>query len=151
VLSACRYVSDLAVGSIALQDRAGPHATHMTFSANQQLSGWSPPPAAGEEEAKSTSAAAGPTPRIFVVFEDGSGYEVLGTDLFTAYAQRKVSSETNHARLHVYWLASHSATSSALMCGIFASKQEIECFACLGCIKLSLCCGSHFEAMLAET
>ncbi len=92
VLSVCRYVSDLAVGSIALQDPAGPHATHMTFSANQQLSGWSPPAAAGEEEAKSTLAAAGPGPRMFVVFEDGSGYEVLDTDIFTAYAQRKVSS-----------------------------------------------------------
>ncbi|DBA96914.1 hypothetical protein WJX82_005465 [Trebouxia sp. C0006] len=83
------YVSDLAVGSIALQDPAGPHATHMTFSANQQLSGWTPPAAAGEEEGQSTLAAAGPGPRIFVVFEDGSGYEVLDIDLFTAYAQRK--------------------------------------------------------------
>ena len=63
----------------------------MTFSANQQLSGWTPPAAAGEEEANSTLAAAGPRPRIFVVFEDGSGYEVLDIDLFTAYAQRKVS------------------------------------------------------------
>ncbi len=93
MLSACRYVSDLAVGSIALQDPAGPHATHMTFSANQQLSGWTPPAAAGEEEGQSTLAAAGPGPRIFVVFEDGSGYEVLDIDLFTAYAQRKVSSQ----------------------------------------------------------
>ncbi|DBB00331.1 TPA: Sperm-associated antigen 17 [Trebouxia sp. C0004] len=105
VVSACRYVTDLTVGSIALQDPAGPRATHMTFSANQQLSGWSPPAAAGEEEAKTTLAAAGPGPRIFVVFEDGSGYEVLDTDLFTAYAQRKervagchvTDSEVQHA------------------------------------------------------
>ncbi|KAL0038853.1 hypothetical protein WJX79_010718 [Trebouxia sp. C0005] len=99
------YVSDLAVGSIALQDPAGPHGTHMTFSANQQLSGWSPPAAAGEEEAKSTLAAAGPGPCIFVVFEEGSGYEVLDTDLLTAYAHRKgkvaacriTDSEVQHA------------------------------------------------------
>ena len=124
MLSACRYVSDLAVGSIALQDPAGPHATHMTFSANQQLSGWSPPAAAGEEEAKSSWAAAGPGPRIFVVFEDGSGYEVLDTHLFTAYAHRKVSSQDKSCTLHVNWLASHSATSSALMCRMSPSKQQ---------------------------
>ena len=91
----CRYVSDLTVGSIALQDPpATPHSTHMTFSAKRQLAGWAP--TAGKEERKADAAAAAPSPRprLFVVFEDGSGYEVLDQDLFRAYAQRQVSNLT---------------------------------------------------------
>jgi len=80
------------VGSIALQDPAGPHATHITYSAKRQLSGWQAPAAGSEEEEKGTSAAAGIRPRLFMVFEDGSGYEVLDKDLFAAYSQRKVTS-----------------------------------------------------------
>ena len=89
---AFRFVSDLAVGSIALQTpTTSPHGLHMTFSSKQELSGWTPPPATGsEEEGKNVTGAAGPRPRLFVVFEDGSGYEVLDKDLFTAYTQRKV-------------------------------------------------------------
>lgn len=62
----------------------------MTFSAKQELSGWQAPAAASEEEEQSQFTAAGTRPRLFVVFEDGSGYEVLDQGLFTAYAQRKV-------------------------------------------------------------
>ena len=85
-----RYVSDLSVGSMALQDPASsPHGTHMTFSARQELSGWQAPTGAGEQEGRGGSIP-GIRPRFFVVFEDGSGYEILDKDLFAAYAQRKV-------------------------------------------------------------
>lgn len=90
-LALCRCVCDLAVGSLALQDPPScAHGAHVTFSAKQELSGWQAPAAAGEEEEQSQFTAAGTRPRLFVVFEDISGYEVLDQDLFTAYAQRKV-------------------------------------------------------------
>ena len=93
-LVAFRFVSDLAVGSIALQTpTTSPHAVHMTFSAKQELSGWTPPAAGSEEEGKNVAGVPGPKPRLFMVFEDGSGYEVLDKDLFAAYAQRKVRLE----------------------------------------------------------
>lgn len=65
----------------------------MTFSAKQELTGWTPPAAGSEEEGKHEAGVAGPKPRLFVVFEGGSGYEVLDKDLFAAYAQRKVTLE----------------------------------------------------------
>ena len=87
----CRCVCDLAVGSLAFQDPpSSAHGVHVTFSAKKELSGWQAPAAASEEEEQSQFTAAGTRPRLFVVFEDGSGYEVLDLDLFTAYAQRKV-------------------------------------------------------------
>ncbi|KAL3155549.1 Sperm-associated antigen 17 [Trebouxia sp. C0009 RCD-2024] len=83
-------VCDLAVGSLALQDPPSTaHGVHVTFSAKQQLSGWQAPAAASEEEGQGRFTPAGVRPRLFVVFEDGGGYEVLDQDLFTAYAQRK--------------------------------------------------------------
>lgn len=86
-----RCVCDLAVGSLALRDPpSSAHGVHVTFSAKQELSGWQAPAAASEEQEQSQFTAAGTRPRLFVVFEDGSGYEVLDHDLFTAYAQRKV-------------------------------------------------------------
>lgn len=86
---------DLAVGSLALQDPPGrAHGAHVTFSAKQELSGWQAPAAGSEEEEQSRFTAAGTRPRLFVVFEDGSGYEVLDQDQFTAYANRKVWHQT---------------------------------------------------------
>ena len=73
----------------------------MTFSAKQQLSGWQAPAAGSEEEGQSRFTPAGIRPRLFVVFEDGGGYELLDQDLFTAYAQRKVW----HPLLHMPPLA----------------------------------------------
>lgn len=62
----------------------------MAFSAKQELSGWQAPDAGGEAEGQGRFTPAGVRPRLFVVFEDGGGYEVLDQDLFTAFAQRKV-------------------------------------------------------------
>lgn len=92
-----RCVCDLAVGSLALQDPPSTaHGVHVTFSAKQQLSGWQAPAAASEEEGQGRFTPAGVRPRLFVVFEDGGGYEVLDQDLFTAYAQRKVWHQDLH-------------------------------------------------------
>lgn len=98
----CRCVCDLAVGSLALQD---PPGAHVTFSARQELSGWQAPAAGSEEEEQSRFTAAGTRPRLFVVFEDGSGYEVLDQDLFTAYAQRKVDTKPVHGLSHACCLS----------------------------------------------
>lgn len=93
-----RCVCDLAVGSLALQDPPGTsHGVHVTFSAKQQLSGWQAP--ASEEEGQGYFIPAGIRPRLFVVFEDGGGYEFLDQDLFKAYAQRKVWHRIGTCRL----------------------------------------------------
>ena len=87
----CRFVSDLSVGAIAQQDPAGSaQGSHMAFAAKQELSGWQQPTLSAEEQPQD-AAAATLKPRLFVVFEDGSGYEVLDNDLFAAYSERKAS------------------------------------------------------------
>ena len=84
-------MADLAAGAIAQQDPPGiPQGSQMAFSARQELSGWHAPSIAEEEE-QTTTAAASMRPRLFVVFEDGSGYETLDNGLFLAYAERQVT------------------------------------------------------------
>ena len=63
----------------------------MTLSAKGELSGWQAPPVGSEGEAEGRFVPAGTRPRLFVVFEDASGYEILDKELYTAYAQRQAS------------------------------------------------------------
>lgn len=61
---------------------AAKDGCHITFDSDKQLSGWQPP--------SSPWSALSLRPRFFVVYQDGSGYEVLDNDLYAAYAWRQV-------------------------------------------------------------
>ena len=57
--------------------------SRISFSAEQQLSGWQP-----SNTLLPTSAL---RPCLFVLYQDGSGYEVLDNDVVAAYMSRQVS------------------------------------------------------------
>ena len=77
----CRYAFDLRAGSAAYLD-SGREGSHITFSGDQQLTGW--------QAASAPLPALGLRPRLFVVYQDGSGYEVLDNDVFASYVRRQV-------------------------------------------------------------
>lgn len=77
----CRYAFDLRAGSAAYLDSARD-GSHITFSGDQQLTGW--------QTSSAPLPAPGFRPRLFVVYQDGSGYEVLDNDVFASYVRRQV-------------------------------------------------------------
>ena len=120
-------MSDLSVGSFALHDPPGStHGAHVTFSAKQELSGWQEPSEGNEEEAPSPFTASGTRPRLFVVFEDGSGYEVLDKDLYTAYAQRQVSRQC--VSLHSFLAIATSAMQRCFTCLQWQGSMQCKLF-----------------------
>lgn len=81
-MSVRRYVFDLKAGSFAYMDSA-KDGSRISFSADQQLSGWQP--------GNAPLPASALRPRLFVLHQDGSGYEVLDNDVVVAYMWRQVS------------------------------------------------------------